>query len=100
MKPLPYVISFRAITDIEEIWLYTVEKRSVDQANRYYNLIFEEINYICKVPDCGKQVDYIRIGYRVSKVKSHLIFYKVVNDMVEIIRVLHQRMDVENQLKD
>lgn len=100
MKPLPYVISFRAITDIEEIWLYTVEKWSVDQANRYYNLIFEEINYICKMPDCGKQVHYIRIGYRASKVKSHLIFYKVANDKVEIIRVLHQRMDVENQLKD
>jgi len=33
-------------------------------------------------------------------VKSHLIFYKVVNDIVEIIRILHQRMDIENQLSD
>ena len=48
MKPLSFVISKRAISDLEEIWLYTVEKWSIEQADRYYNLIFDEITYICK----------------------------------------------------
>ena len=100
MKSLPYVISKKALTDLNDIWYYTVEKWSVDQANRYYDLIFEEIGYICKRPHSGKSMDDIRKGYRVSKVKSHLIFYKVVNDIVEIIRILHQRMDIENRLSD
>jgi toxin ParE1/3/4 len=39
MKSLPYVISKKAVSDLEEIWAYTVEKWSIDQADRYYSLI-------------------------------------------------------------
>jgi len=100
MKTLPFVISKKAVSDLEEIWLYTVEKWSVEQADRYYNLIFDEINYICKNPNAGKSKEHIRKGYLASKVKSHLIFYRVVNDTIEIIRILHERMDIENRLND
>ena len=98
MKPLPFVISKKAVSDLEEIWLYTVEKWSVEQADRYYNLIFDEINYICKNSTAGKSMEHVRKGYRTSKVKSHLIFYRVLNDTIEVIRILHERMDIENRL--
>ena len=98
MRSLPYVISKKAIADLEEIWRYTVENWSVDQANRYYTLTFDEIDYICNKPHSGKSMEDIRKGYRASKVKSHLVFYKVVDDTVEIIRILHQRMDIESQI--
>lgn len=101
MKKRTYVISKKAITDIEEIWLYTLKKWSLDQADRYYNLIFDEIEYICKNANAGKSMEYIRKGYRVSKVKSHLIFYRIsTENTIEIIRVLHERMDIENRLND
>ncbi|MEP7255812.1 MAG: type II toxin-antitoxin system RelE/ParE family toxin [Ferruginibacter sp.] len=98
--PLQYIISKKALTDLEEIWLYTVEKWSVDQANRYYTLIFDEINFICKNIDAGKSMEHVRKGYRASKVKFHLIFYRILNNRVEIIRILHERMDIENRLTD
>jgi len=100
MKALPFSISKKAVSDLEEIWLYTVEKWSVEQADRYYNLIFDEINYICKNSNAGKPMEYVRKGYRASKVKSHLIFYRVLPGMIEIIRILHERMDIENRLND
>ncbi len=100
MRPLPYVITKKAVSDLEEIWLYTVEKWSVNQADRYYNLIFDEIDFICKNIDAGKSMEHIRKGYRASKVKSHLIFYRIQNDTVEVIRILHERMDIENRFND
>jgi toxin ParE1/3/4 len=100
MKSLPYIISKEAIADLDEIWHYTVETWSVDQANRYYDLILQEIEYICKAPNSGKPLDDIRKGYRVSKVKSHLVFYRIANQTIEIIRILHRQMDVENRLND
>ncbi len=100
MKALPFVISKKAVSDLEEIWLYTVEKWSIQQADRYYNLIFDEINYICKNSSSGKSKDHIRKGYQASKVKSHLIFYKVSNNTIEVIRILYERMDIENILAD
>lgn len=100
MKTLPFVISKKAVSDLEKIWLYTVEKWSVEQADRYYNLIFDEINYICKHINAGKSMEHIRKGYRASKVKSHFVFYKVANNTIEVIRILHERMDIENKLID
>jgi len=100
MRSLPFVISKKAVLDLEEIWFYTVEKWSIKQADRYYNLIFDEINYICPNINAGKSMEHVRNGYRASKVKSHLIFYRVINDTIEIIRVLHERMDIETKIND
>lgn len=100
MKSLPYVISKKAVSDLEEIWLYTFEKWSIDQADRYYNLILDEIQFICKNVNVGKTMEHVRKGYRASKVKSHLIFYRIQNNTVEVIRILHEQMDIENRLND
>lgn len=100
MKPLPYTISKKAISDLNEIWLYTVERWSVAQADRYYSLIIEEINYICRNASAGKNMDHVRKGYRATKVKSHLIFYRVNNDTLDVIRILHERMDIDTWLGD
>lgn len=43
----------------------------------------------------GKSMEHVRKGYRASKVKSHFIFYRIVNDTIEVIRILHERMDTE-----
>jgi len=100
MNAMPFFISKKAVSDLEEIWLYTIEKWSIEQADRHYNLIFDEINYICKNINAGKSMEHVRKGYRASKVKSHLIFYRVINNTIEVIRILHERMDIENILND
>ena len=97
---MSFSISFKAAEDLENIWLYTVEHWSLVQADRYLTLIFEEIEYLSKNPLSGKDLDYIRKNYRSSKVKSHIIFYKQSkkHSNIEIIRVLHERMDIEGKL--
>jgi toxin ParE1/3/4 len=86
MKSLPFIISKKAV--------------SVDQADRFYNLIFNEINNICKNLESGKSIKDLRKGYYTSKVKSHLVFYRVKQARVEIIRILHERMDIETKLDE
>jgi len=96
-----YKISIEAGIDLEKIWAYTFETWSLEQADRYINQIFEEIEYISIKPENGKDFSYVIKNYMRTKVKSHFIFYKVSKktNLVEIIRVLHQQMDVENRLK-
>ncbi len=96
-----YRISEKAIADLEKIWLYTLNKWSREQADRYHNLIIDEIDFIVDSFDLCRRVDYIRAGYKISKVKSHLIFFKRTDDnIIEIIRILHQNMDIENRLTE
>lgn len=100
MRSAKYHISRQALIDIEDIWIYTFHKWSKEQADRYYQLIFSEIDFIAENFMAGKSIEHIRKGYRVSKVKSHLIFYrKNADEVVEIIRVLHQRMDIKKRLR-
>ncbi|WP_205943954.1 type II toxin-antitoxin system RelE/ParE family toxin [Pedobacter xixiisoli] len=44
----------------------------------------------------------MRKGYFKSSVESHFIFYKINNkdNVVEIIRILHQQMDIDERLYD
>lgn len=92
--------SKEAERDLEKIWLYTVENWSIEQADRYLNLIFDEIEYLCLKPNSGFDFGEIRKGYWRSKVKSHLIFYKVnlKKNELEVIRILHEVMDIESHL--
>ena len=47
----------------------------------------------------GKSAEQTRKNYRVTKIKSHLIFYrKTENDIVEVVRISHQIMDIKKRL--
>lgn len=98
---MKYIISKEAINDLEKIWLYTFHAWSVEQADRYVNLLMEEIEHLSLNPKSGRDVSHIIQGYYRSKVKSHFIFYRIKrdSDLVEIIRILHQQMDIKSRLK-
>jgi toxin ParE1/3/4 len=95
-----YRLSKKALADLESIWLYTYKNWSVNQADRYYELIINEIKFIAQHPESGRNMSHVREGYRSSKVKSHLIFYRIQDEHVEVIRILHEKMDIENRLND
>ena len=93
-------ISKEALNDLEKIWLYTYETWSFEPADRYINLLMDEIDYISANPKSGKDFSNVRKGYYRIKVRSHFIFYKIYlkKNELEIIRILHQQMDFESQL--
>jgi toxin ParE1/3/4 len=99
---MKYIISQEAANDLEKIWLYTFENWSQVQADRYFNLIIDEIENITKDPKSGKDYNDVRKGYFQSRVKSHFIYYRInlKKKEIEIIRILHQQMDIESRLND
>lgn len=99
---MKYKISLLASQDLENIWLYTFKEWSIDQADRYLNLIMDEIEYVAQKPESGFDFSSVRKDYYRTKIKSHIIFYRIdnKNNIVEIIRILHQRMDIENRLSE
>ena len=62
----------------------------------------DEIEYLAENPESGKDYSKIRKGYFRSQIKSHLVFYKINTKKkeIEIIRILHQRMDIETRLSE
>jgi len=95
-----YRISKEATNDLEKIWLYTFENWSLKQADHYFELLMNEIEYLSVNPKSGKDYSEIRKGYFRSRVKSHFIFYKINLKEIEIIRIFHQQMDITTRLDE
>lgn len=72
---------------------------SVQQADKYYEIIVGRFLTISLNPDLGKNYDDLRMGYKAITVKSHIIFYKISEHYsVEIVRILHKRMDYKSRI--
>ena len=98
MTSLKLRMSVAAVQDLEQIWIFTKQNWSERQADRYYNLIIDEIAYLCSHPSSGRSYDTVKKGYKATKVNSHLIFYRFDANLIEIIRILHERMDIIEHL--
>ena len=96
---MKYKISVKAQTDLINIWEYTYENWSLEQADRYIMILTDQFQEIAKNPNTGKNYEGLERDYRGFQIKSHVIFYEhMENEFVEIIRILHKRMDLENRL--
>lgn len=93
-------LSPAARDDLGEIWNYTASRWSVEQAERYIRAIAEACQDLADRKKEGRAIDDIRAGYYKLAVGSHFLFYRFTGDgMVDIVRVLHQRMDIPERLQ-
>lgn len=94
------ILREKAIDDLTDIWEYSVETWSENQADRYYETIKLACKDISQNPALGKEYPEISRNLSGYKINKHIIFYhSVSSDEVEVIRILHERMDLKGQLK-
>ena len=93
-----YRLRSRAKVDLETIWLETLEQWSSDQADSYIHALVSRFAWLAEHPLAGKARDEIKPGYRSFPEGKHLIFYVIRDEWIEIIGVVHQRMDYESDL--
>ena len=92
-----YRLSPLAEQDLEDIWLYTLREWSADQADRYYHSIIAAIEGLLVRRHIPQLTDILP-DYWKFKVGRHVIYFKEHDDYLDVIRILHVRMDVENHL--
>ena len=102
MKPF-YKLSQQAERGIENIaqYIWEVHPKSAIQ-------FVEEVERICqklaKMPEAGRYVEFIKTSeyyfFPVGRFKKFLIFYQTENNIPEIVRVLHSRMDIERLFEE
>lgn len=92
-----YRLSPLAIADLEAIWSWTAERWSVEQAESYHAALVAAFEGLGRGSKKGRPVD-IREGYLKYAAGAHLIFYRQSAASIDVIRILHQRMDAEGHL--
>ncbi|GAB5464583.1 MAG: hypothetical protein Kapaf2KO_00190 [Candidatus Kapaibacteriales bacterium] len=92
-------LSLEASDDLDEIWAYTNMNWSHTQADKYISSIIDEFDTIPSRATF-RSVAISGTAYCYISFKSHYIFFELenANEMINIIRILHHKMDFVKQL--
>ena len=86
-----YKFTNKAVYDLTQIWNYTLNKWSEDQADRYYHMLLENCKEVANNPELGKNYSGVTENLFGFKAGRHIIFYRrTVDNEVEITRILHE----------
>jgi toxin ParE1/3/4 len=88
-------LSAKALNDLKSIGRYTERHWGRDQRNKYLSILDACFHAIAERPWVGIPCDFIKTGYQKYHVGRHLVFYRQNTAFIEIIRILHDGMDVE-----
>ena len=83
-----YRLSNSAKKDLIRIHHFGIEKFGMTQADKYFDSFFHCFDIITQRPFSFESVDYIKKGYRRCVCGSDSIFYRLNNDIVEIMAII------------
>ena len=92
-----YSLSNEAKNDLIRIHHYGVQKFGMTQADKYFESFFEYFDIISQRPFSFESVDYIKKEYRRCVCGIDSIYYKVNNNVVEIMAIIG-RQDLNDTL--
>lgn len=96
---MSFHLTQKAKGDLKEIARYTQKIWGRQQRNFYLQQIDAAFHDLAAMPEKGRNADNIRQGYRKYGIGKHLIFYRMTQpDHIEVVRILHSSMDMENRL--
>ncbi len=94
-----YKLTLKAVEDLTEIWNYTFDVWSESQADKYYELLVDNFSTIAENPYISKKYSVIKENLYGLLAGKHLVFYRIVDgNEIEIVRILHQQMDIKSKI--
>lgn len=94
-----FILTVKAKFDLKSIGTYTQSTWGKRQRDRYLTALDKSFHALSADHLKGRDCSEIRDGYRKYQVGKHIVFFREIDaSLIEIVRVLHERMDVESQL--
>jgi toxin ParE1/3/4 len=91
---MPHILTRpRAEADLLEIWRY-IAQDSPANADRLLDHIRDTLNRLAAMPLMGQARFDLAPGLRMFPVGNYLIFFRPVQDGIEVIRVLHGKRHI------
>lgn len=92
----------KAVEDLSDIWNYTADMWSERQADTYYRLLIASCRKLAgNLVLFGQEYKDLGTGIYGFKVNKYIVFYRIVVDEgIEVVRILHERMDLSNRFAD
>jgi toxin ParE1/3/4 len=72
----------------------------LEQAQDYLTGLHSHFQALAEHPMYGRSASHLAPGLRRTEYQSHVVFYQPQSYGVLIVRVLHERMDIEARLSE
>jgi toxin ParE1/3/4 len=96
-----YRLTNKAVEDLNQIWEYSFVTWSGEQADYYYQMLISICEDLAENPGIGRAYFTILPGLLGFIANKHIIFYRVIEvGLIEIVRILHGRVDIKNRIKE
>lgn len=92
-KPAHYRLTPKALADLEEIWLYSAETWSVEQADRYVDDLERVFELLVAIPAMTRERVEFDPPVRIHAHGNHLIVYTIEGDHIVIVPILGNGQD-------
>jgi toxin ParE1/3/4 len=92
------VVLDEARADLRQIARYGRRTWGASTSRDYQDLLIQTLAKLMENPRRGRRQESLSPGLRRINVRRHAIFFKVRNDDVVVVRVLHQSMDIRSGL--
>ena len=89
-----YRLSRAAQEDLWQIKQYSLTAWGKLQTQKYLDDIEAILETLTISPEMGKKRDDLIIGLRSFTIQQHVIFYRLSQEELEVVRILHGRMDI------
>ncbi len=93
-----YYLSPLAQIDLDKISDYTADRWGREQARSYTRQFTQCFKLLAEKPNKGRACPEVRNNYYKYNCGSHFIFYRLSDNGIGIVRILHERMDFRQYL--
>jgi toxin ParE1/3/4 len=97
---LALLVAQAAQADLEDIARSTEAQWGAEQKQRYMSMLAARFLQLAHTPELGIARGDIKVGYRSLSAGRHIVFYRLGSDHIEILRVLHERMDLHGHMTE
>ena len=86
--------------DLVAIWLYTFNEWGEQQADKYLDDLNAAITLLADQPLICRERTELEPPVRIHHHGHHLIVYLALDNGINLVRLLHESMDVDSHLED
>ena len=87
-----------AKADLRDIYRYTEEAWSREQADRYVDAPWERFQFMAEEPGRFRLREDLFPGCRIAPQGKHVILFRIQGDRLAVVRILHGAMDLSRHI--
>ena len=88
-----YIISRPAIRDLESISAYFTDI-NIEAGEKFLQGFNKRCKQLASFPNIGRSYDDLQSGLRGLSMSGYIILYRLIDDGIEIVRVVNGRQDL------